>query len=113
MTKPVRLDDEADSEIDAAVAWYEMRLTGLGMELLAEIETAKQRLSDRPGTCSRVSGLTRGLEVRRSQVHRFPYALVFVELEDQVRVLALAHARRRPGYWRKRLAPTKKQRSGR
>jgi len=34
---------------------------------------------------------------------RFPYALVFLVREDQVRVLAAAHAKRRPGYWLSRV----------
>jgi plasmid stabilization system protein ParE len=45
MIKPVRLDEEAESEIDAAVDWYEERKAGLGLELLAETEEAKRRLA--------------------------------------------------------------------
>lgn len=103
MTKPVRLDAAANQEIDAAVAWYEERLAGLGLELLAEIEIAKRRLAAAPATCARVRAVHPELNIRRSQVHRFPYSLVFVVLPDELRVLALAHSRRRPGYWRRRL----------
>jgi plasmid stabilization system protein ParE len=34
---------------------------------------------------------------------RFPYALVFLELETEIRVLAVAHAKRHPDYWLNRL----------
>ncbi len=37
------------------------------------------------------------LEIRRALLARFPYALVFLVREDEVRVLAVAHAKRRPG----------------
>ncbi|HJX28084.1 MAG TPA: hypothetical protein VJ885_09235 [Thermoanaerobaculia bacterium] len=29
----------------------------------------------------------------------FPYHLVYLEMEEEIRVLAFAHDRRRPGYW--------------
>jgi hypothetical protein len=37
-------------------------------------------------------------------VPRFPYAVVFIDLGTEVNVLAVAHAKRRPGYWLNRLA---------
>jgi hypothetical protein len=43
------------------------------------------------------------LDVRRCPVRRFPLALVFIEMPDEIRILAAAHGRRRPGYWRSRL----------
>jgi hypothetical protein len=35
---------------------------------------------------------------------REPFALVFTELPTEVRILAIAHAKRRPGYWLYRVA---------
>jgi hypothetical protein len=34
---------------------------------------------------------------------RFPFSLVYRVLESEVEVLAVAHGKRRPGYWRSRL----------
>jgi toxin ParE1/3/4 len=39
------------------------------------------------------------LGLRRALLSRFPYGVVFVELEDHIRVVAIAHAKRKPGYW--------------
>ena len=33
----------------------------------------------------------------------FPYVIYYQNLDNQVEVIAIAHERRRPGYWRKRL----------
>ena len=33
---------------------------------------------------------------------RFPFSLVYFESESAVEVLALAHQKRKPGYWRER-----------
>jgi hypothetical protein len=41
--------------------------------------------------------------VRRAGVKRFPYRVVFLMMSDHVRVLAIAHNHRRPGYWHKRI----------
>lgn len=45
----------------------------------------------------------RDLVIRRALLPRFPYAVVFMDLGAEIRVLAAAHARRRPGYWLNRV----------
>jgi hypothetical protein len=40
-------------------------------------------------------------EVRRAPLRRFPFGVIYVVMEDIFWVVAVAHARRRPGYWRK------------
>ncbi len=42
-------------------------------------------------------------DVRRKLLMRFPYELYYVAEPDRLRVLAVAHQRRRPGYWMDRL----------
>ncbi len=56
---------------------------------------------DRSADLSQVSQPDRG--VRRKLLRRFPYLVVFVELDTQVRVLAVAHAKRSPGCWLERI----------
>ena len=48
-------------------------------------------------------GIPQELGVLRVRLRRFPYQVVFIELKKYIRVLAVAHERRRPGYWRERL----------
>jgi len=40
---------------------------------------------------------------RRILLKRFPYFIVFFEWQDEVYIVAIAHAKRRPGYWRGRI----------
>jgi toxin ParE1/3/4 len=105
MIKSVRLDSEAQEEIDAAVTWYdaESQRMQLGDELLEELNRAIRRVGVRPSSFGFASGVAARYGVRRCSLERFPYALVFVELTDEIRILAVAHHRRRPGYWRGRL----------
>jgi len=49
-------------------------------------------------------GLPTDLEIRRALLPRFPYAVVFMTLPVEVRVLALPHVRRRPDDWGNRIA---------
>jgi plasmid stabilization system protein ParE len=39
---------------------------------------------------------------RRYLMHRFPYLIVFRTTPTAIQVVAVAHGRRRPGYWRTR-----------
>jgi toxin ParE1/3/4 len=41
--------------------------------------------------------------MRRHFSETFPYAVLYVDKTDHVLVLAVAHFKRRPGYWRERL----------
>jgi toxin ParE1/3/4 len=47
-------------------------------------------------------GIDPALGVRRVFVKRFPFSVYFVEAPTRYRVLAVAHARRRPLFWRDR-----------
>ena len=47
--------------------------------------------------------VNRELGVRRAATRRCPYSVAFLDLEAVVRVLAICHERRRPGYWVGRL----------
>ncbi|MBA3820026.1 MAG: hypothetical protein H0X17_14115 [Deltaproteobacteria bacterium] len=48
-------------------------------------------------------GIDPTLGVKRVFVMRFPFSVYFIELPTRYRVLAVAHARRRPFYWSSRL----------
>jgi hypothetical protein len=39
------------------------------------------------------------LAIRRARLPRFQYAVIFMDLGTEIRVLAVAHAKRRPGHW--------------
>jgi toxin ParE1/3/4 len=96
--KPTVFHPQADDEFAEAVARYVGKAPGLGdrfyltvLRLVAEIEAAPQiHRPWRHGT-------------RRHFKPEFPYALIYVERSDRIMVLAVAHFKRRPDYWRERL----------
>jgi toxin ParE1/3/4 len=92
----IELHPEALAEMEEAAAWYEARRPGLGLEFVAEIERLLARVADNPEAFSVWNASDPS---RRAVCARFPYS-VFFDLESaRILVLAVAHARRRPGYW--------------
>lgn len=52
-----------------------------------------------PASFPRLLNMPADLVIRRARLPRFPYAVIFMDLGTEIRVLAVAHAKRRPGYW--------------
>ena len=103
MSARVRFEDEADAEYRQAGLWYESRRIGLGVEFFDEVDAALRQCVDFPRAGLPVPRVPRDLPVRRLAVRRFPYHVIYMETPDVIRVLAVAHDRRRPGYWKSRL----------
>ena len=40
---------------------------------------------------------------RRFVLHRFPFSIIYLDEPDGVTIVAVAHNKRRPGYWKRRL----------
>jgi plasmid stabilization system protein ParE len=99
----VRFEDEADLEYRLAGRWYEERREHLGLEFLVAIDAAIDRIVDLPRSGSPVPRMSTDLPVRRIAVKRFPYHVIYLETKAQIRILAIAHDRRKPGYWETRL----------
>lgn len=102
MMKPVRFDVEAEEEFTAAAGWYEQERPGLGGDFVVSINETVLEVRERPESFPLAPAVPKSLGVRRAIVKRFPYAVVFLELPEEIRVLAVAHGARKPGYWRDR-----------
>ena len=89
---------EAGAEIAEAARYYETRSPGLGFSFLMELDDAIEQVVANPKAFQLVSR-----EIRRKPLRRFPYSLLYVIEADRIRVVAAAHHRRRPDYWRSRL----------
>ena len=96
--KPVTFHPEADAELDAAIGFYERQLPGLGLDFRKDVEIAIQKIQAAPLRWSLYSKRT-----RRFLIRRFPYLVIFKELEHMIVIIAIAHGSRRPGYWHDRI----------
>jgi toxin ParE1/3/4 len=64
---------------------------------LDEVVQAQRSIAERPRAWTEIEP-----GVRQKVLHRFPFALIYEIHADEIRVFAVAHHCRRPGYWRDR-----------
>lgn len=88
-----------DAEVDLveAALFYETQMAGLGKSFSAEVERTIALIRTFPDAGSPLGGLR-----RRVLVDRFPFAVVYDRKREILIVVAVAHQRRRPGYWQQR-----------
>lgn len=85
------------------MAWYDERRIGLGDDLLEEVDSAVTKIMEAPELGGVVPYTDETLGVRRRWVRRFPYSVVYMVMGETIEVLAIAHAKQTPGYWRSRV----------
>jgi plasmid stabilization system protein ParE len=97
MSDSLRLHPAAQRELDEATAYYDAKSVGLGAAFINEVEHALRQIRAFPEAAPVASG-----PVRTTVVPAFPYSVHYSVIDGVVTVLALAHHRRRPFYWRGR-----------
>ena len=98
MPKFIQIHPEALAEADAAVDWYLARSERAATRFLTKLREAIAVLATQPSRFPVFAHQT-----RRVLLHRFPYIVVFRETSTALQVIAIAHGRRKPGYWRDRI----------
>ena len=94
----VTFHPQAAAEAVEAMEYYEARSQGLGSEFLSEIERSLDQVVANPELYEAI-----GRRARRKPLWPFPYRLVYAVYPDRIRVVAVAHYKRRPYYWRRRM----------
>jgi toxin ParE1/3/4 len=87
----------AREELNEAVAFYEASVLGLGEAFLDDVERAIETIRESPGI-----GASAGRRFRKTILRRFPFIIVYAHRDEEIVIVAIAHQRRRPGYWRRR-----------
>ena len=97
MRRAVRTSEPASGEFIDAIRWYEARRRGLGAEFFDAVAEMLTLIEGRPeiGSVSRHDHST-----RRVLVPRFPYQVVYHLTPTEIVIVAVAHVKRRPGYWK-------------
>jgi len=95
----VEYHPEAVSEITYAANWYDEQVKGLGLDFLLEIKSMEDRILQYPEACSEYEGGT-----RRCVMRKFPFAMVYRVSKEALQIIAVAHCKRKPGYWKLRVS---------
>lgn len=90
--------DEALEEAEEAARWYAERSATAAVGFAEELDAAIERIERAPTAWPIHEHST-----RRFLLRRFPYSVVYRIDATRVVIIAVAHAHRRPGFWRNRL----------
>lgn len=90
----LEIDDEALAEAAEAREYYSAIQPALGRDFAERLDRSMARILAQPLLWPAFTGRT-----RRYLMDRFPYAVVYRIKDDAIRVLAVMHQHRRPGYW--------------
>lgn len=94
----IRFRPAAARELTADVRYYNKHYTGRGDRFAVAVERALLTIAESPLAFP----VLYEPDIRSAKVERFPYRVVYVIVDENIDILAVAHAKRRPAYWRRR-----------
>jgi plasmid stabilization system protein ParE len=96
----LRLEFHEDARVDVLEAydWYAARSEDAAEAFHDELQVAGQAIQAAP---ERWASYLFG--TRRYLMKRFPYVIVYRITAERIEIIAVAHGRRKPGYWQSRL----------
>ncbi len=86
---------EASLEVEEAFQWYLERSPQAAESFLLEVDHGIESIAQSPNRWPPFEWRT-----RRYLLRSFPYSIVYRCTGDEVLVVAVAHHKRKPGYWR-------------
>lgn len=87
----IRFTPDAEAELTEAREWYSHQRQDLDLEFMQSIDDALLRVVANPHLFPIVY-----LDLRRVVVRRFPFAVLYEVLADEIQVIAVFHSRRDP-----------------
>lgn len=79
--------------------FYQAVSRELGQDFLDDVQRVIDLVVEQPNL-----GRPVGRGLRRALLSRFPFSLIYSSESDAILIVAVAHQKRRPDYWRKRSA---------
>ena len=94
---PLKYHEAAQDELLNEIGYLELQAKDLGRRFYAEVRRAERLISQFPESAPEIRP-----GIRKHLLLKFRYSLIYSKENDGVFVLAVAHQRRRPGYWASR-----------
>lgn len=89
---------EAEAEFLVAIDYYERCESGLGYDFAIEVHSTIESILSLPSAWTIL-----GDDIRRCQIRRFPFGIVYSQDGDVIFILAVMHLHRDPAYWEDRV----------
>ncbi len=96
--KPIFVHPEARAEIRKSLIWYLEQSESVAFGFSAEVQNAFLAISKNPQLYPKYWH-----GIQRNVLDRYPFSVIYIDNPDTIQIVAVAHAKRRPGYWQKRL----------
>lgn len=89
---------EAEEEFREASRYYENEAPGVGLAFITEVHRVISMVISHPLATPKIRGT-----IRSKVLLHFPYSVFYSIEADLILIVAVAHQKRRPTYWRSRL----------
>ena len=103
MANPVEFESGARKDFDDAFDWYAKRSPGAAIGCASEVDVAIEKIVADPERFPKTYA-----GCRCCSLNHYPFSVIYHWLPSrtagipEIVVIAIAHAKRRPGYWRDR-----------
>ncbi len=87
----------AEEEMTESAVFYERESKGLGSDFLDEVDRVVAQIRDYPQI-----GQAYTPNFRRYVLARFPFSILYAVEENELLIIAVAHHKRKPGFWKNR-----------
>lgn len=93
----INFHPDATQELEQSAKWYGERSEAAARGFAIAVDAAIKKISDDPGRFARI-------DARHSacSVERYPFQIVFRDDGTHIDIVAVAHAKRQPEYWKAR-----------
>ncbi len=96
---PIIVMDDAENELIESVVLFEERRSGLGERLRNAVSATYELIATFP----EIGAKWPRTDCREFVMTGFPFSVVYAIRHDAIAIVAIAHAKRRRGYWKSRL----------
>ena len=92
-----QLHSKAEAEFGEAYFWYENQSKGLGTQFILCVNEAIERVLRNPRLYPYAQN-----QMRRAIIKKFPYTIIYEEIESQIWIISVFHSKRNPTHWQTR-----------
>jgi plasmid stabilization system protein ParE len=90
----------ARRDLKQSYSWYQKHSDRAASEFLEEVSATLDKISNTPGN---FHPITKQGKARAVRMDRYPFNLIYLPSATNVIIIAVAHDKRRPDYWQRRI----------
>jgi len=100
MANQIEFDAGAGEDFGDAIDWYAKRSPGAALGFVSEVDLAIEKIAADPERFAKTYAGCRSCPLKH-----YPFSVIYYSMPGapgvyEIIVIAIAHAKRRPGYWR-------------